>query len=392
MIFYSRKITVGFVLFCIAGSVFPAPVRVGFFMGSGNDEDWHTSIHTAGTVIQSMLANPTTEAYTGCPPACPLGPSITVPPQGFTYQQFGDTGTNNTHTGAPTAAEIAAFINALDTLDVVILPSCDEFGAMITDSGDRMKFLNFASQKGVVSMHQTSANSLWPAFDSLEGAVFYNHPNSYRQATLKRDTLPQDTSDPSFAFLDRGLPDTAFTDEWFSFQQTGAAIRATPYLKVTLTVDENSYVGGLGGALAMGDHPMSWYRNFPTGGRFFYTALVHLSQNMTTDTNGFWRRQMYNAIVWTAKQDGPPTSLANEKVSRAEGKTFQTSMRGSFLTVSPLTSNPYTVVVQSLNGQRVAFAEERKGQPHIFALHANSVYMVILTSAADRQEQLVISP
>src|SRR5690606_5199675 len=90
----------------------------------------------------------------------------------------------------------------------------------------------------------------------------------------------------------------------------GNVIRAKSGLKVAVTVDEASYAGGMGATRVMGDHPMSWFRELPGGGRFFFTALGHrTSSYLGTGTAAapgelsFIRRQLYNAILWAAGTD-----------------------------------------------------------------------------------------
>src|SRR5690606_14184531 len=107
--------------------------------------------------------------------------------------------------------------------------------------------------------------------------------------------------DPDWKFLNHGLPDSArFTEEWLTFQHSGAVIRADsgygitagfPPVRVTTHLDEATYGEPVEARWTMeGDHPMSWYRKFPTGGRFFYTALGHHTE--TYDTVTFFRRQV----------------------------------------------------------------------------------------------------
>lgn len=249
----------------VAASSFAAPIRVGIFKSYGANRFWHTNIHTAGAAIVSILQNPD---------SANLGPDLVKPKDGFIATQYGKL------SGASTTsdAEEAPFFDALDSLDVVVFPSIADMGNVIEAShpAKRPRLLQHIRTKGVVSIHATTDSyGTWPAWDSVHGARFRNHPSSDREATLHLDSTAR--LDPDGRFLNRGLPDTArFVEEWLSFTTNADAIRATG-VKVTVNVDEDSYEGGLGGASAMGDHPLSWYRTFPEGGRFFYTAIGHLS-------------------------------------------------------------------------------------------------------------------
>ncbi len=100
----------------------------------------------------------------------------------------------------------------------------------------------------------------WYWYGRLVGAYFDSHPQI--QPAVLHVT---DKNHPST----RALPDEwKRTDEWYNFK------KISPDIKVLITIDENSYKGGINGA----NHPMAWYHNFE-GGRVFYTELGHTDES-----------------------------------------------------------------------------------------------------------------
>jgi type 1 glutamine amidotransferase len=250
----------------------------------------------------------------------------------------------------------------------------------------------------VVCVHATTDSfGAWPEWDALHGTRFQNHPSSDRYATVRLDTLSG--QDDSWTFLNRGLADTTFLEEWFSFTTNADVIRATPGLKTTLNIDETSYTGGMGGARAMGeDHPMSWYREFPEGGRFFYTALGHRANLYQGGSQPrFLRRQLYNAILWAAGHNGDGTSVRGEgRGTEVSGGRFADHARAAFsggtLTVSLLRDGPHAVGILGLDGRRVAEQRGTGRQEYAFASLRPGVHIVSVTTGAGRAARLVTIP
>jgi type 1 glutamine amidotransferase len=372
------------------------PIRVGMFKGVGTGGTlWHTNIHTSHTVMAQLLGNPA---------AANLGPDLVVPPAGFTFYSMpvaagvqGPSGEECSSNGCgPTPEQLVAITALLDTLDVLVMSSSTRIDVRITDSAQRRVFERHWETKGYVSIHATVETAgLWSKQDSVQGTRFNNHP-SEQTATIRRDSVHQ--LDSAWQYLNRGLfsndVDTAFIEEWFFFTNTGAEIRAKPHLKPTTKLIENGLI--LGTAVTpMGDHPMSWYRQFPTGGRTFYTALGHRS-NVWTGTRTF-RRQVYNAILWAAKFD----SLSNATISvrpdrnaaRGTGSDFRVASRPGTLTVTTVQAGAHTVELRGIDGRRLA---GRKGEgaerTYDFTGLRPGLYSVVMATATGRTYRLVTAP
>ena len=380
-----RSQLVAVALCAAAISATAAPIRVGIFKSYGQGRYWHTNIHTAGVTLVSILANPDSAS---------LGPDLVLPAGGFIATQYGKL----TGNGTTTNEQESPFFDALDSLDVVIFPSITDMGNVIEGSHPtkRLRLLQHFATKGVVSIHSTTDSyGTWPAWDSLHGARFQNHPTSDRNATVRLDTLSG--RDASWHLLNRGLADTTFLEEWFSFTTNASVIRTTPGLKTTVNVDESTYAGGLSGARAMGaDHPLSWYREFPEGGRFFYTALGHRANLYQGGAQPrFLRRQLYNAILWAAGVDSTGAVSVRGGVSGRETRLTdfaRTGISGRTLTVSLFRDGPHTIELRGLDGRRVDVRKGTGRVEHAFVNLRPGVHVVAVTTPEGRYTRRVMVP
>lgn len=116
---------------------------------------------------------------------------------------------------------------------------------------------------GIHAAADTETGGEWYWYRRLVGGVFKSHPGE-----------PDNVQHAHLQVLNPEHPATrdvprAFdlTDEWYDY------LELYPYRRDLLTLDENSYIGGLHGH----HHPISWYHQFD-GGRAFYTGLGHTSE------------------------------------------------------------------------------------------------------------------
>lgn len=364
------------------------PIRVGMFKGTGigGNKYWHTNIHTSHTVMANILGNPA---------AAGLGDSLLIPPAGFTFYSM-PIALNNANTAectgngcGPTPAQIVEFVNALDTLDVMIMSSVVDWGSRVTNAAQREAFANFWTKKGYVAIHAISDSyGTWAPLDTIHGARFRSHP-AEQNGTIRRDSVFE--AEKSWQELNRGVfsngLDTSFFEEWFLFTTSGAEIRSKAFLKPTVQLVEATI--NFGSQTPMGDHPHSWYRELPTGGRFFYTALGHRSQVWNT-TRAF-RRQVYNAIVWTAKYDSSTTSIRTPQMAPGAASDYsRLSVAPGALTVTMIPAGAHTVELLSVDGKRVALQTgEGREKAYNFTGLRSGVYAVSVKTAAGRSNRLV---
>ncbi|MDG1277881.1 MAG: ThuA domain-containing protein [Algoriphagus sp.] len=125
---------------------------------------------------------------------------------------------------------------------------------------------------GFVGIHAAADTEYeWGWYNRLVGGYFADHPgiNDPNPNVQPGSITVVDKSNSSTSFLpspwDR-------TDEWYSYK------KMNPEVKVLLTLDENSYKGGLD----MGEHPIAWYHDYD-GGRAFYTGGGHTNESFTEE-------------------------------------------------------------------------------------------------------------
>ncbi len=119
---------------------------------------------------------------------------------------------------------------------------------------------------GYLGVHAaTDTEYDWPWYGKLAGAYFKDHPST-----------PSNVQPGEYHVHDKTHASTSFlpdpwkrTDEFYSFKDMN------PDVKVLLTIDEKTYIGG-----TMGDwHPSAWYHEYD-GGRAFYTSLGHTDETL----------------------------------------------------------------------------------------------------------------
>jgi hypothetical protein len=374
-----------------------APIKVAIFRGVGSSNYWHDCINTAITQITTILSDPANATNIRDKA------SMVIPPQGFSVRVFGAAGGSGAAARTPTAAQVTEFINYLDTADVVLILCNVRLFNAISDATQRQKLADFWMAKGGVSLHATTDSyGAWAPFDTIQAARFDNHTsNQNTLGTLYKDTISSNVTAPGFNALNLGLWElgdtTRFAEEWFSFLGTSSAIRAKSQLRVLMTVKEASY-GSPGSFPAMGtDHPMAWFRNFTNGGRYFYSAVGHRYQNYTgvstgtgaaNQTTDFFRRQIYNAIVWAAKYDGPVSIRRDLKAPGSASSYSKLAIAGSSLTVSLLRSGEHEVNVMTLNGKRVTSRTGSGEKAYTFDNLRSGVYVIAVTTPQGRSNRI----
>ena len=134
---------------------------------------------------------------------------------------------------------------------------------------------------GYLGIHAaTDTEYDWPWYGKLAGAYFKDHPST-----------PSNVQPGEYHVHDKTHASTSFlpdpwkrTDEFYSFKNMN------PDVKVLLTIDEKTYIGG-----TMGDwHPSAWYHEYD-GGRAFYTSLGHTDE---TYSEPLFVRHVLEGLRW----------------------------------------------------------------------------------------------
>lgn len=366
------------------------PVRVLFLKVVYKGGFIQSSIKNGTPYLEAMLADPggLTGPASLINPTLGTGDSILIPRDGFRIDTIGN-GTNATE------ANIRKFVTLLDSVDVLVMLNTIGMGGILGSDSDRVKFLHFADTKGIVSVfsandpHSSSSNApTWPAYDSLCGALFKDWATA--SVNVLRDTLPFNTADSTFPLLNRGLlPQYRLVELWMSYTKNP---RFEPGMHVLYTLNEADYTP----STRMGDHPVTWYRETLSGngGRYFYTGLGRTDSLF--QKNYFFRRQLYNAVIWASRYDsatgGIPSTVKAREVRAGKTGVFHATVSGSTLIVTPTEAEGYTVEIRTPDGRQITSVEARDGRPTTLSLRPHALYSVTVKSSLRRRSALVAMP
>ena len=125
---------------------------------------------------------------------------------------------------------------------------------------------------GYVGIHAAADTEYdWGWYGRLSGGYFADHPGIHDSFPNVQEGVLQ-IQDATMEATKHLPKQWKRTDEFYSYK------KLNPDVKVLMTIDENSYKGGLD----MGTHPMAWYHDYD-GGRAFYTALGHTDDSYSED-------------------------------------------------------------------------------------------------------------
>ena len=182
---------------------------------------------------------------------------------------------------------------------------------------------------GYVGIHSaTDTEYDWPWYNKLAGAYFNGHP----------DIQPADLHVVSHNHPSTENMDSIWqkTEEWYNFRDINTDIN------VLLTIDENSYEGGIHGD----HHPMSWYHEYD-GGRAFYTAIGHLSE---TFEDSIYLKHLLGGIQYAI--DHKPLNYELAKTQRVPEENRFTKEVLDFNLDEPME-------IDELPGRGILFVERR---------------------------------
>jgi type 1 glutamine amidotransferase len=134
---------------------------------------------------------------------------------------------------------------------------------------------------GFIGIHAASdTEKNWPWYNNLVGAYFKGHP---KPQFARYNVVDRDYTAVSF------MPDTINRfEEIYNFYNFKSEL-----VKVIMTVDEKSYIGGNMGAF----HPIAWYHTYD-GGKAFYTAWGHHPETFKEE---LFLKHISAAIQWAMK-------------------------------------------------------------------------------------------
>jgi cytochrome c len=195
---------------------------------------------------------------------------------------------------------------------------------------------------GFTGIHAASDTEYdWAWYGKLVGGYFNGHPS-----------VPSNVQKGTFHIVDTKHPLTSFLPEpWIRNDEFYAYKQMNPNLKVLITIDEKTYVGG-----TMGDyHPMSWYHEFD-GGRAFYTNMGHTEE---TYSEPLFQQHLWAGLQWAMGGIAPkPLNYANVRT-----QLFPQENRFSKVILEEKLDEPMELAV--LPNKKVLFIQ-RKGEVKLF--------------------------
>ncbi len=155
------------------------------------------------------------------------------------------------------------------------------------------------SGKGTVALHEGGTDTEregWPWYRRLASVLFVSHP-----AVQKATIIVKDPTHPATVMLPTKWE---HTDEWYNFDAMPSDAH------ILMSVDESTYNPGPDGMQSsMGVHPIAWYKDFD-GGRYFYTALGHTTEDFTTDN--LFLAHIAGAIEWAGAKALNPVVMETD--------------------------------------------------------------------------------
>jgi cytochrome c len=246
----------------------------------------------------------------------------------------------------------AAMINEnnLKKYDAVIFLSTT--GPLLT-SNERNDFERYIQAGGgFVGIHAAAdAEYDWHWYGRLVGGYFVSHPAQQEAVLHVVDKTHIST---------KHLPDEwKRKDEWYNYKELNKDIH------VLITIDENSYKGGINGAV----HPMAWYHNFD-GGRAWYTELGHTDESYS---DPLYLKHILGGILWSIG-DHQKLNYAKATTERLpeENRFVKTQLvTGTFFEPTEMTVLPnLDVLIAQRRGEIMLYKNVTKNTKQVGFLNA----------------------
>jgi hypothetical protein len=232
----------------------------------------------------------------------------------------------------------------------------------------------FIKTKGVVAWHASGdVKGSWPEYTTYLGGELSSHGAGI--ATVRRD--PAGANHPAIA----GLDTARFDEEWYAYKTNP---RLAPNVTVLYTLDEKS-CGGASCTPLMGDHPIVWIRNEPSGGRLFYSGMGHMDHIFQKDA---LTRTMYKqAIDWAAGTTAPIYPVT---FYRGDGNGLKVRSMDGALEVDMIGLGGHALGIRTLDGRMIAERSGRGPMSYRFTgLERSAVYTLTATTAEGKSVRLV---
>lgn len=245
-------------------------------------------------LLLSLVFQPLIAQNTNCGGSTPFRILHFTKTNGFDHntraqsaQMFEDIGT--LHNFTVTNTENTDLFDELDSLlqfEIIIWSNTSGNNVLNSTQQTNMEAYIEAggSFMGIHAATDTYRNRSWPFYNSLVGGIVQSGPNHTSQNFF--GTMDVIGSHPST----ENLPNPwEKEEEYYYWELNGGQL--DPDIVETLRVrstGDNSYDAA---------RPISWYKEFPSGARSYYTALGHKRNNYTDPDNDF-RKLIQDALCW----------------------------------------------------------------------------------------------
>jgi type 1 glutamine amidotransferase len=186
-----------------------------------------------------------------------------------------------------------------------------EHGLVVTSDNDGSSFSSLATlqQFDAVIFSNTSGDDLLDAMQRTNFEAYIAGGGNVMGIHAVTDTYRHSTANGSntgtWDFYAELIGASVQNEEYYYWEGGYYRDDNNPVLQVEQTVGPNGEVNSYDAP-----RPMSWYRELQEGGRVFYTALGHASENYTDDV--LFRQHIENALLWLIDDDsGTGQSASN---------------------------------------------------------------------------------
>jgi type 1 glutamine amidotransferase len=254
-------------------------------------------------------------------------------------------------------AEDASLINAanLAKYQTVIFNNVSaEVVDALPQADQKAALLEYMKTGGFVGLHAVTEAGRWPDMVTLLGSKMANHTSETNLATATLNLDPGGEGHPivtGMAATGTKLPLAAkvtLSDEWYTYTSNPRSVSG---VKILYTLDEKTFTP----AGTMGDHPITWVRTMPAGGRIFYSGIGHAGGFLVP---AYTRSLFLNAIYWTAKMDASVANGPGARLAMGPSRFDVLSTDRSGLRVSVRLTDSYSLRILSMDGKVLA---ERTG-------------------------------
>lgn len=245
---------------------------------------------------------------------------------GFTVDDDSD---GSSFDSLSTLQQYAAVVFASTSGDNILTASQRANFESYINGGGSFVGIHSASDTYRHSTADGSNTGTWDWYGELLGASVQQYPYYHVSGTPLYE-LSKVGTHPSTG----SLPDPwAKNEEYYYWENGYFNPDNITVLEVEQTIGPNGQVNSYDGI-----RPISWYRHLPGGGRSFYTALGHASNNYTNDQN--FISHIRDAVLWAAKfsvggtimtPDSQFIKTATVSISGHNSLTISTSIDGSYI-------------------------------------------------------------